>query len=119
MQKTSEWLVSWWIEANGTGTDACSACRPPVICAWHQARLEEIEARIAAERAEADLLARIDEQRQLTAVVKRASGTKPEVALAAIVMAIQEFQEQRIADLYPGAALTTQTTKEQEDMNHA
>lgn len=35
-------LTAWWVNTNGTGTDACSTCRPPVICSWHQARLEEL-----------------------------------------------------------------------------
>lgn len=37
-----EKLRAVWIERNGTGTDACSTCRPPHICAWHEAMIDDI-----------------------------------------------------------------------------
>jgi hypothetical protein len=46
-------LETWWAETNGTGTDACSTCRPSHICAWHRARLDELADLILAEKAKA------------------------------------------------------------------
>lgn len=43
-------LEAWWIECNGIGTAACPKCRPPRICSWHQARLEDLKGIILADR---------------------------------------------------------------------
>jgi hypothetical protein len=40
-------LEDWWVETNGTGTDACSSCNPEFICSWHTARLDDLVALIA------------------------------------------------------------------------
>lgn len=44
-----EKLRAVWIERNGTGTDACSTCRPPHICAWHEAMIDDIRDLIKSE----------------------------------------------------------------------
>lgn len=58
MQNTDEWLEKWWKNANGTGTAACPTCRQMssgfYVCAWHQARLEDLKDHIAAERADVE-----------------------------------------------------------------
>ena len=43
-----EQLANWWRVANGTGTEACKTCRPAKICAWHIARLEDLDELITA-----------------------------------------------------------------------
>lgn len=62
-----EKLEKLWIERNGTGTDACSTCRPPHICAWHTAMIDEqieiVQAEILA--AQLSLLDSLDHEPQM------------------------------------------------------
>lgn len=48
-QPTQEQLEAWHWENEGTGTEACKTCRQPDhICAWHLARLRDLEDIITA-----------------------------------------------------------------------
>jgi hypothetical protein len=58
-------LENLWIERNGSGTDACSRCRSPVICSWHAAMIDEEMTLFEQYQAEAVREARIDELRDL------------------------------------------------------
>lgn len=53
-------LEAWWWETDGTGSDACSLCRKPTICSWHEARLQDLHDLIM-EEVRAGRLSLIDE----------------------------------------------------------
>jgi hypothetical protein len=75
--KLIEQLEPWWIETNGTGTDACSRCRPPYVCSWHSARLDDLADFVLSEKREARTQGQLECYKALKARAHSASLLMP------------------------------------------